>query len=236
MVKPAREITMNPTVLRIAQTSAIAAFLFASISIVGRAQDAAPSEAAAPVIVAKIAVKVSSKNAKVDDVIAAKTLRAYKLQDGTEIPKGSKIDGKVISVQSKKAGNGTSLMTFKLEQIEVKGGAAIPIRGLVVAIGPSLMPTDVPGGNPVTARSTSAGSGAGSMPASPGRGSLNGQNPNADLSSAGAKDENDIPLGSTMEGVALGRHTGADWTTALQGVKTEINLDSDVVIKVELQK
>jgi hypothetical protein len=207
---------------------------------IGHAQDAALPQPAGQVIEAKVAVKVSTKVAKVGDAIAAKTLREYKLQDGTDIPKGSRIEGKVATVESKKAGNGNSLLTFSLEQIEVKGGAAIPIHGQVVAIGPSLMPNDSPGGSPAMARTANPQSGGGAMAAgqgapSPARGSLNGQSPNTSLGSPSPKDEYDIPLGSTMEGVALGHHTGADWTTAMQGVKTDINLDSDVVIKVQLQ-
>jgi hypothetical protein len=234
-VKSVREESMNWSARRIAQTSAVAALLFLAISSIGRAQDAAPSQPAGPVIEAKVAAKLSTKSAKVGDAIVAKTVKAYKLADGADIPKGSKLTGKVVTVQSKNAGNGNSMMTFRLEQIEVKGGAAIPIQGQVVAIGPSLMPGNSPGGSPVMARSTNPQSGTGAMAPSQGRGSLNGPVPNAGLPSAGVKDEYDIPLGSTMEGVALGRHTDADWTTALEGVKTDISLDSDVLIKVQLQ-
>jgi hypothetical protein len=209
--------------------------LLATLPTVGRAQNAAPAQSAGPVMEAKIAVKVSSKSAKVGDAIAAKTLRTYKLQDGTEIPKGSKIDGKLVSVESKKAGNGDSMMTFRFEQIEVKGGAAVPIHGLVVAIGPPMAPKDLFGANSVMARNTNPQSGTGVTAASQGTGSSNGLDPNAGLGTAGAKDENDIRMGSTLEGVSLGQHTDADWTTALKGFHTEIDLDSDVVVKVQLK-
>ena len=150
------------------------------------------------------------------------TLKATKLKDGTEIPKGSTLIGRVALIRSKKAGSGNSLLTFRFDQIEPKGGAAIPIHGLVVAIGPLRSPKNLFGANSVMARD--------------GTGSSNGIDPNSGLGSAGARDESDIPLGSTMEGVALGRHLDADWTTALQGVKTDIDLDSDVVIKVQLKE
>jgi hypothetical protein len=35
--------------------------------------------------------------------------------------------------------------------------------------------------------------------------------------------------------VALGRHLDADWTTILKGIKTEIELDSTIVVKVQLK-
>lgn len=203
------------------------------MATVGHAQEAATQQG--PVMEAKIAVKISSKNAKVDDLVAAKTLRTYKLQDGTEIPKGSKIEGKVISVQSKKAGNGDALMSFRFDQIEVKGGATVPVHALVVAIGPPMAPKDLFGANSVMARNTNPQSGTGVSAAGQGTGSSNGLDPNAGLGSAGAKDEDDIRMGSTLEGVSLGQHTDADWTTALKGFKTEIDLDSDVVVKVQLK-
>jgi hypothetical protein len=178
-------------------------------------------EAAEPVLVAKIAANLSTRNAKPGDAVMAKTLKAAKLSDGTEVPKGSKLVGKVAVVRSKQAGNGKSLLTFRFDQLEPKGGSPIAIKGLVIEIGPALAPKDLFGANSVMARS--------------GTGSSNGLDPNAGLGSAGAKDETNIPLGSTMQSVALGRHMDADWTTALEGFKTEIDLDSDVLIKVQLK-
>jgi hypothetical protein len=211
----------------------IAALLVAFSPALGHAQnaDAAP----APVLVAKVAVNLSSKNAKVGDAFVAKTVKAMKLTDGTDIPKGSKLIGKVSAVQSKKDGNGNAMLTFRIDQIEPKGGAAIPVKGFVVAIGPSLAPKDGLGANSVLSRNVNSQGGTGVTAASQGTGSSNGINPNAGLGGVAPKDEDDIAMGSTMPGVALGRHLDADWTTALQGVHTEVDLNSDVVIKVQLK-
>jgi hypothetical protein len=236
-----KEGTMNRLRREVPVILAIAAFLVAFSPTSSLAQAAAPAQGDnsvqpdGPVLLAKIAANLSTRNAKVGDVIAAKTLKAAKLTDGTEIPKGSKIVGKVATVASKKAGNGNAMLTFKLDQIEVKGGAVVPIHGLVVAIGPSMAPKDLFGATSAVARGTNSQSGTGAMPAGHGPGSSNGQDANAGLGAASAKDENDIDLGSTMPGVALGRYTGTDWTTALQGVHTDIDLDSDVLIKVQLK-
>jgi hypothetical protein len=211
----------------------MAALLAIFIPAAGHAQ--APASVPAPVLVAKIATNLSTKNAKPGDVITAKTLKSAKLTDGTEIPKGSKLTGKVTTVQSKKAGNGTSMLSFRIDQVEPKGGAAIPIKGLVVAIGPSLAPKDLFGANSVMARNTNPQPGTGVTSGSQGTGSSNGLDPNLGLGNAGAKDEDDIPLGSRLEGVSLGRHMDADWTTALEGIHTDIDLDSEVLIKVQLK-
>jgi hypothetical protein len=236
-----KEVTMNRLRKEVPVILAIAALLIAFSPTSSLSQAAAPAPGAdsvqpdGPVLLAKIAANLSTRNAKVGDVIAAKTLKTAKLSDGTEIPKGSKIVGKVSTVTSKKAGNGNAMLTFTLDQIEVKGGAAVPIHGLVVAIGPSMAPKDLFGPSSVTAGNTNPQSGSGSMAAGRGAGSSKGLDPSAGLGTAGAKDENDIELGSTMQGVALGHHTVADWTTALQGVHTDIDLDSDVLIKVQLK-
>lgn len=204
---------------------AVTALLFAFSPTPGHAQSvspaAAPAQAARPVLVAKIAGNLTTKNAKAGDVLTAKTLKPWKLADGTDIPKGSKLIAKVTSVQSRQAGSGNSMLTFRFDQAELKGGAVIPIRGLVVAIGPGLGPKDSIGANSVIGRN-----GVGSDP---------GLDPQTGLGRPGARDEDDIPLGSTLEGVGLGHHLDADWTTALQGVRRDIQLDSDVLIKVEFK-
>jgi len=225
---------MNRSRREIVSMMAGAALLAALFPAIGSAQAAAAAPVA-PVLVAKIAANLSTKNAKVGDSIAAKTLKGYKLPDGTDVPKGSKIVGKLAAVESKKAGNGTAMLTFRLDTIEVKGGATVPIKGLVIAIGPALTPKNLFGANSVMARNTNVQGGTGVNAGAQGTGSSNGLDPNTGIGSAGAKDEDDIPLGSTMDGVALGRHMDADWTTALQGIHTDIDLDSDVLIKVQLK-
>ena len=186
------------------------------------AQSPAPALAPAePVMEAKFDKNIGTKSAKPQDTVVAKTLREYKLADGTDLPKGTKLVGKVVTVQSKKEGNGDSMLTFRFDEADVKGGASVPIHGLVVAIGPSLAPD--------------TGLGQGSALARGGQGSTPGLDPNAGLGKAGKRDEDDIAMGSTLEGVALGVHKDGDWTTALKGFKMDIELDSDVRIKVQLK-
>jgi hypothetical protein len=201
---------------------------FAAFSTFGKSQTPdppAPATAAqipaGPVLVAKIAENLSSKNAKAGDIVTAKTVEPGKLTDGTAVPKGSMLTGKVAGVRSKKQGDGTSLLIFRFDQIEPKGGTAIPIQCLVTAIGPSMGPKSSIGYNSVMGRG--------------GAGSTVGLDPATGADKWAAKDENDIPRGSTIPGVGLGRLTNPEWTTALRGTHTEIDLDSDVVVKVQLK-
>jgi len=201
------------------------ALVLAFFPVETHGQTAAPpavaQQTAGPVLVARIANNLNSKNAKVGDVLTAKTLKPLKLSDGTDLPKGSKLVAKVTAVQSKQAGNGTSMLTFRFDQAEVKGGSPLSIQGVFVPLGPRLGPKMVFGQNWVL-----GGGGVGSTV---------GLDPNAGLGKAAARDEDDIPLGSTLEAVGLGRHLDADWTTALQGIRRDIQLDGDVLIKVEFK-
>jgi hypothetical protein len=212
---------------------AISIFMCSLFSIAGHSQSPAASAAvpgvaapaglpAGPVLLAKISSTLNTKNAKAGDLLTAKTLRNLKLADGTELPKGSKLVAKVTSVLSKKAGDGNSLLSFRFDEVDVKGGAAMPIHGMVVAIGPELSPKESIGANSVVGRG-----GVGSTP---------GLDPSAGMGKVGARDEDDIAMGSTLEGVALGRHKDADWTTALRGIRTEVDLDSSVVIKLQIRE
>jgi hypothetical protein len=194
---------------------------------------AAPVETALPMLVAKFDKSLDTKSAKVGDPVSAKTLKAVKLPDGTEIPKGSKLIAQVTTVQSKKQGNGNSMLTFRFDQAQLNGGATVPIHGQVIAIGPSLAPKEGLGAYSVMSRSSGSTNDVTSN--ARGFGSTPGADPNAGLGKGGARDEDNIALGSTLEGVALGVHKDADWTTALQGFKCDIRLDSDVLVKVQLK-
>ncbi|MGB6688811.1 MAG: hypothetical protein WBE76_13325 [Terracidiphilus sp.] len=205
---------MNPRG-KISVILAIGATLFTAYSL------SAQSESAAPVLLAKFAGNLNTKSAKVGDAIAAKTTKAAKLKDGTDVPKGSKIDGKVIAVQSAKDGNGTSSLAIKFDQAEVKGSAPVPIQGLIVSIAPS---ADAGGG----------GLGFNSVLSRGGTGSTPALDPNTGAEHGGAAN-GDIPKGSTLEGVALGTNLDAQAASELRGIKRDIKLDPDVLIKVELE-
>ncbi len=174
----------------------------------------------APVLVAKFASKLDTRSAKAGDAVSAKTVKAAKAKDGTDVPKGSKLTGQVVAVQSNKDGNGTASLAIRFDQVELKGGAKVPVQGLIVAIGPA---PDASGG----------GVGFNSVLGRNGVGSTQGLDPNAGSEHSG--DSNEIPKGSTMPGVALGTSLDAQGATELRGIKRDIKLDSDVMIKVELE-
>jgi len=80
---------MNLSRRKLAAVTAIIAILFAARS--------ASAQAPVPVSIvqAKFTVSVNSKSAYAGDVIVAKTIAPSVLKDGTEVPTGSKLIGKL---------------------------------------------------------------------------------------------------------------------------------------------
>jgi hypothetical protein len=192
-----------------------AAIMFASFSAFSLA---AVAQTAPQLLVAKFTGKLDSKSAKMGDLMTAKALGTAKLADGTEIPKGSKLIGKVIAVQSKDAGAGTSTLAVRFDQVELKGGGSHPVWGLIVGIGPSA--------------DSQAGLGYDSVIGRGGPGSTVGLDPHDGAGVQVNRDDAKLPFGSSLNGVGLGKHMGADGASILRGFRKDILLDSDVVFKI----
>jgi len=201
---------MNRLCSRSTVIAGMAAFLVAASATFGQAQSVSP------VVLAKIAGHLSTKSAKIGEVIKAKTLKAAKLGTGADIPKGSSLVGTVVAVQSKKDGDGTSSVAIKFDHVEVKGRAVVPVQGLIIAIGPDTTADQGSGFDSATVRS-GLGTSPGFHPA---------------LGANG--DDIDIPGGSSLAGVGLALSLDASGATELRGIHRDIELNSSVLIKVRL--
>ncbi len=156
--------------------------------------------------------KLDTKSAKVGDTLTAQTLTKSQLNNGSEIPKGAKIIATVTEVQSKEQGGGSSTLTLRFDKVQVKGQAPITVHAALVAVAP---PPEASGDLPLGSTSSRGGS-------------LTTQN------GYGHSDNGDmeIPMGSTIDGVGLGDHIGADGTAQLRGDHRDIKLDRDALIKI----
>jgi hypothetical protein len=198
---------MNRSRFNLPLIAVAAAFLLAAGAGFAHAQS--------DVLVIKVAGKVDTKSAKAGDQVTAKTMKAAKLKDGTAVPSGSKLMGKVVSAESKQGGGGNSALAIKFDQLQVKSAAPVAITGQIVAIGPA-----PEGGN----------MGKDTVPMI----SRPGGVPTVDSQGVSALSSDDIPMGSTLQGVALANKLDADGATEMKGSNREIKLDSDVLIKVQL--
>jgi hypothetical protein len=95
---------------------------------------------------AELIKRIDSKKAKVGETVEAKTTSAVKLPDGTELPKGTKLLGKVTDVKARSNSDNTSHIAFKLDQALMKDGHEVPLRVMVMsATAPFDAPPDIAG-------------------------------------------------------------------------------------------
>jgi len=95
---------------------------------------------------AQLTKRIDSKKAKVGETVEAKTTSAVKLPDGTELPKGTKLAGKVTDVKARSNTDKTSHIAFNLDQALMKDGHEVPLRVMVMsATAPFDPPPDTAG-------------------------------------------------------------------------------------------
>ena len=122
--------------------------------------------------------KLDSKTAKTGDSVVVQTKSSAKTADGTEIPKGSKLMGRVVGAQSGGAGE-NSQVALLFDHIELKGGQSVPVESQIQSIAPaggaasasgSAAMSGPPAGSPSSpsANGTNNGSGASGAPQSTG--------------------------------------------------------------------
>jgi len=99
------------------------------------ATPAAPAVEMSPVN-GELVSKLDSKTAKTGDSVVVQTKASAKATDGTEIPKGSKLVGRVLGVQPSGAGE-NSQVVLAFDHLELKGGQNLPIHSQVQSISPA---------------------------------------------------------------------------------------------------
>ena len=85
---------------------------------------------------AELVSKLDSKTAKTGDNVVAQTTSSVKTADGTEIPKGSKLMGRVIAAQPSASGT-NSQVALLFDHIEIKGGQSLAVHSQIQSITPS---------------------------------------------------------------------------------------------------
>src|SRR5271155_361438 len=206
---------MKTTPLTILTAAAITAATFGSASTLQAQQASAGQALAKEAVLTSLTSKLDTKKTKVGDPVTVKTLNPVTLDDGSVLPTGSKITGKVTQVQPKSSGAATLAITF--DQVEKKGGAPMPIHGLLAAIAPepsmsSGSTNDLPMGSGGNKGQTAGMVGTG----------ING-NTAAPQS---------IQPGSSIKGVTLS--PGSDGSSVLQSTDKDFKLDSGTRLEIGL--
>lgn len=187
-----------------------------------QAQPAAPAATDLQPVSGKLESKLDSKTAKTGDSIVVKTETTVKLADGTVIPKGSKLVGRVIGVQAQGEASQNSQVAIQFDHIEVKGGQSVPIQTVIKSVGQAETGSTPENSSAMPNAPQAPGAPAGGMPGStpgPGPGGSTQQSnasPNMSQPSGGsAPSANSAPAPGTV--VARSGNI-AIRTTAIPGV------------------
>jgi hypothetical protein len=84
-----------------------------------------------------LAKSIDSKKLKEGDEIPAKTVTMMRTADGVMIPTGSKVVGHVTQSKARSKGDSESSLGIAFDKIELPGGKALPIKGVLQAVGPN---------------------------------------------------------------------------------------------------
>ncbi len=86
---------------------------------------------------AEITSKLDTKKATVGEAVTAKILAETALGNGTTVPRGAILKGKVTAVQSKSSGAGNASVTIAFDRVVPKKNASpIAIHGILVGVAP----------------------------------------------------------------------------------------------------
>lgn len=80
--------------------------------------------------------KLDSKTAKAGDSVVVKTTEKVKTADGLIIPKGSRLIGRVASVQAHGSGQADSSLSLVFDQAELKGGQSVAVHSMIETVTP----------------------------------------------------------------------------------------------------
>ena len=132
------EMAETQTAATLSPTSQARAWAQAQAQVMGnifRDDDASGASAAeATTVSAALTQKLTSKNAKVDDSVSAKTLSEARLSNGTRLPKGTKLLGHVTEVQAKGGAHHDGHIAFLYDRAVLRDGQEIPIHARLQSI------------------------------------------------------------------------------------------------------
>lgn len=97
-------------------------------------RNASASAAQASNLSAELTKKIDTKHAKVGDEVAARVTSTARLSDGTKLPKGTQLLGKVTDVQAKSAEEKASRLAFTFDRAVLRNGSTLPIHATVMSL------------------------------------------------------------------------------------------------------
>ena len=192
-------------------------------------QAAATAPPTSPEIHAVLEKIVHPKKVKVGDAVEARMTEPTKLKDGTELPKGTHIVGKVTEVKMKADKEGPSKLGLLFDKAQLKDGKEVPLMMALVSVAPRWEPGGV---DPVAADNGSSSAGRVSqMSQAAGRsdGSAGGDTLSKGLGVRGATTVAETamrPGVCYLPETTIASYSMGDPGTILQSAKNTVYLDS----------
>ncbi len=81
--------------------------------------------------------KLDAKNAKVGDRVILKTTEKVQTSDGTVIPRGTRLVGRITHVQTRDSSHAVSQLAIAFDRAELKNGQSLAIHTLIRGVNPS---------------------------------------------------------------------------------------------------
>jgi hypothetical protein len=207
-------------------------------SPVGAPAQSGQPTAAAPVS-AELTKRIDVKKAKVGDEVDVKTTSNAKLPDGTDLPKGTKLVGKVTDVHARSNADKTSHLAFDLDRAVTKDGHELSVHAAVTsvlapvqALDSGMMPGGGAGGGAAAGGSGGGGSGmsggsggAASAPASASVPMTSSSDQPASSAQVAKGAQDRVPV-ANMPGVVLTSADGVSSAGSLDAANQNFSLDS----------
>lgn len=201
----------------------------------GSVQSGQPATAAAAPVSAELTKRIDVKKAKVGDEVDVKTTSNAKLPDGTDLPKGTKLIGKVTDVHAKSNTDKTSHLAFDLDRAVTKDGHEVPVHAAVTSVLAPAEPAEstyAPGGG--AGGGAAAGGGAGTSgssggiapaPASASVPVTSSSEQPASTAQVARGPQDQVPV-ANMPGVVLTSSDGVSSAGSLDAANQNFSLDS----------
>lgn len=161
----------------------------------------------------KVLKTLDSSKLKQDETIEVETAGIFKLTDGTLVPKGSKLMGRVVTAKARSKGDSDSELTLAFGKLSIPGGKEFALTGTVQAVYP---PAEEPAGPNMATAGTSRG---GSVVGSALGGAIN----------SGAVGITDAMAGSNPESSSQAQQVVNVKATGVQGMH-DLSLDKGVIM------
>ena len=146
---------MNRIGILVLGTAIAASFCYAQDATTSAAQGRVVGHGSFPV---KVVKTLDSSKLKAGDTVEVATAGAFKLADGTLVPKGTKLFGHITAAKARSKGDSDSELTLSFDKINIPSGKEIPIKGMVQAVFPPEEQAE-----PMMAGKATAGAGGSSL-------------------------------------------------------------------------